>query len=300
MVYCSTKRTGNQVMKSLLKPSRLRPRPKGRSRAVLLFSGVAVLAFVLAITDAAAQPGIELGAVSAAAGGTLLMPVSYQASDGDSIATLVLRLAMPAAQITVLDVIPSATVSTSGKSLDFEVVNSQVSICVFGGTSDIASGDLCVLLVRLNPDSPAGTAVTLTDAGTHGADKEATAVAVEVQEGVITVMAATNPHKADSNSDWSVSLSELLRIIQFYNVKGYHCDATSTDGFAPGSGDTGCAAHDTDYNPTDWQISFVELLRMIQLYNSPYGVYHALEGTEDGFSPGPFGIFYDKRFAHLK
>lgn len=300
MVYCLTKRTGNQVMKSLLKPSRLRPRRKGRPRAVLLFSGMAVLAWVSAITDAAAQSSIELGAVSAAAGGTLLMPVSCQVPAGDSISTLVLRLAMPAVQITVLDVIPDASIAASGKSLDFETGKSQLSICVFGGTSDIASGELCLLLVRLHPDSPVGTTVTLTDAGTHGADKEATAVAVDVQEGVITVAAATNPHKADSNSDWSVSLSELLRIIQFYNVKGYHCDPASTDGFAPGSGDTGCAAHDADYNPTDWQISFVELLRMIQLYNSPYGVYHVLEGTEDGFSPGPFGIFYDKRFAHLK
>jgi len=44
------------------------------------------------------------------------------------------------------------------------------------------------------------------------------------------------PHDLDYNSqNWKISLSELLRIIQIYNVnKGYHCDPNGEDGFSLG------------------------------------------------------------------
>ena len=43
------------------------------------------------------------------------------------------------------------------------------------------------------------------------------------------------PHASDYNpQDWSVNLSELLRLIQFYNSGGYHPALTTEDGFAPG------------------------------------------------------------------
>ncbi|MDM8549333.1 hypothetical protein QUF72_04610 [Desulfobacterales bacterium HSG2] len=94
------------------------------------------------------------------------------------------------------------------------------------------------------------------------------------------------PHSADySPADRKIALSELLRVIQFYNQGACHCDSGSEDGYAPGTGDQNCAAHDSDYSPRDWRISLSELLRMIQLYNSPDG-YHADESTEDGFAPG--------------
>jgi hypothetical protein len=46
------------------------------------------------------------------------------------------------------------------------------------------------------------------------------------------------PHDADSDDNWELSLSELLRVIQFWSLGGYHkptnpADAGS-DGFAPG------------------------------------------------------------------
>jgi len=42
-------------------------------------------------------------------------------------------------------------------------------------------------------------------------------------------------HSADyAPQDWQISLSELLRVIQFYSSSGYHADPDSEDGFAPG------------------------------------------------------------------
>lgn len=91
-------------------------------------------------------------------------------------------------------------------------------------------------------------------------------------------------HSADQNGDRSVSLSELLRTIQLFNAKGYHCDDAGEDGFAPGvTEEHACAAHDADYAPQDWHLSLSELLRMIQLFNSTG--YFRSRDTEDGFAP---------------
>ncbi len=94
-------------------------------------------------------------------------------------------------------------------------------------------------------------------------------------------------HSADQDGDNLISLSELLRVIQFFNSDGYHCDAAGEDGFNPGQGDTSCVPHASDYNLQDWYINLSELLRIIQFFNS--GGYHACpaEGTEDGYCPGP-------------
>jgi len=94
------------------------------------------------------------------------------------------------------------------------------------------------------------------------------------------------PHTADQDNNNVISLSELLRVIQFFNSTGLHCQAGTEDGYAPGQGDQTCAAHDSDYNPQDWLITLSELLRIIQFFNS--GGYYSCpgEGTEDGFCPG--------------
>ncbi len=99
-------------------------------------------------------------------------------------------------------------------------------------------------------------------------------------------------HSADTSHDNSVALSELLRVIQFYNSGGLQCAATpdaTEDGYLPGAGtETSCCPHDSDYAGTgpDWRIDLSELLRVIQFYNS--GGYHACpdEDSEDGFCPG--------------
>jgi hypothetical protein len=98
-------------------------------------------------------------------------------------------------------------------------------------------------------------------------------------------------HSADQNSDGMINLTELLRVIQFFNIRGFHCvtpPATSEDGYLPGAGgDQSCAPHASDYEPQNWQINLTELLRLIQFFN--IRGYHACPGmgTEDGFCPGP-------------
>ncbi len=91
-------------------------------------------------------------------------------------------------------------------------------------------------------------------------------------------------HSADQDQNNQIGLSELLRVIQFYNSGGLHCQAGTEDGYAPGTGDTSCLPHSSDYNPQDWAINISELLRVIQFYNS--GGYHICEEGEDGFCPG--------------
>lgn len=89
---------------------------------------------------------------------------------------------------------------------------------------------------------------------------------------------------ADRNHNYAINLSELLRMIQFFNSDGFHCDASTEDGYAPGDGDRTCPANSSDYNPEDWHINLSELLRIIQFYNS--GGYHVCSDGEDGFCPG--------------
>ena len=79
---------------------------------------------------------------------------------------------------------------------------------------------------------------------------------------------STNYHSSDTDKNFRVSVSEILRVVQLKNAGGFHCDSTTEDGFAPGlDGDQTCAPHASDYEPQDWQISLPELLQLIQFYN---------------------------------
>jgi len=94
---------------------------------------------------------------------------------------------------------------------------------------------------------------------------------------------ATIWHSADTNQNGMISLGELLRLIQFFNSDGFHCDASTEDGYAPDGGVRTCLPHDSDYNPQDWRVQLTELLRLIQFFNS-LGYSACPEGTtEDGF-----------------
>ncbi len=96
-------------------------------------------------------------------------------------------------------------------------------------------------------------------------------------------------HSADYNpSDYEISLSETLRIVQIHTLGSYSCDSDGEDGYvAGGDTDRTCTPHDSDYNPQDWEISLSELLRIIQFYHSD--AYHADPTGEDGFSPETTG-----------
>ncbi len=91
------------------------------------------------------------------------------------------------------------------------------------------------------------------------------------------------PHSADVAADYRIGLSELLRVVQFYNQAGYHCAQFATeDGFMPGPGsDHNCLPHDSDYAPQNWKIELREVLRLVQLHNAM--AYAVCLDTEDGF-----------------
>ncbi len=111
-----------------------------------------------------------------------------------------------------------------------------------------------------------------------------------IQEGDIEGETTPTHHSADKDNNGVVDLSELLRVIQFFNVGTYHCQPNSEDGYAPGEGtDYNCIPHASDYKPQDWKIDLSELLRLIQFFNS--GGYYPCPGIgEDNYCPGNANI----------
>ncbi|WP_221029575.1 immunoglobulin domain-containing protein [Actomonas aquatica] len=119
---------------------------------------------------------------------------------------------------------------------------------------------------------------------------------------MLTKMPAT--HSADSDANFELSLSELLRVIELYNTRlgtartGRYVPAEGTeDGFASdpttaaGTPPAFTTFHSADSN-RDGELSLSELLRVIELYNTRDGTtrtgrYHVSPGTEDGFAAGP-------------
>jgi hypothetical protein len=89
---------------------------------------------------------------------------------------------------------------------------------------------------------------------------------------------------ADSNGDFRLDLTELLRVIQLYNAGEYSCGERTNiaeDGYlASADNHRDCASHSLDANG-DFSISLSELLRAVQLFN--FGGYSICEGSEDGF-----------------
>lgn len=53
-------------------------------------------------------------------------------------------------------------------------------------------------------------------------------------EDLGVLLSPTTHHSADTDFDWRISLSELLRMIQFFNSSGYHPELDTEDGYAPG------------------------------------------------------------------
>ena len=90
-------------------------------------------------------------------------------------------------------------------------------------------------------------------------------------------------HSADTDHNWRISAVEVGRVVGFYNAGGYHVDAGTRDGYAPGDGPHEDPTHTCDYDPPDWTITAVELSRLVTFYNAP--AYHPDPPTADGFAP---------------
>ncbi len=161
---------------------------------------------------------------------------------------------------------PGAAVEQAGKGAACRVLSPGACLCVvYGGPDGLPEGDLVRVLVR-----PAGDTCEVRVREPEGAGPDAAEKAVEAGErGLVSRGGGAHvPHKADRNGDWQISLSELLRVVQFYNLGQYSCRDGSEDGYWPGEGDRACAPHDADYAPQDWRISLSEALRVVQFFNA--------------------------------
>lgn len=97
-------------------------------------------------------------------------------------------------------------------------------------------------------------------------------------------VASDATHSADTSGDGALSLSEVLRVIQFYNAAAHHC-GNSEDGYLPGIGDDiSCGRHDTDFQQPAWRITLSEVLRAVQLYSA--GRHYRCLESEDGWCAG--------------
>lgn len=92
-------------------------------------------------------------------------------------------------------------------------------------------------------------------------------------------------HSADSNRDRMIELTELMRVIQFVNLDGYHCDENGEDGYGAGPGVENCPPHNSDYSPQDWDVSLTEVLRLVQFFNVGGYTVGEAPSSEDGFEP---------------
>ena len=125
-----------------------------------------------------------------------------------------------------------------------------------------------------------------------------------VKPDPLRLTAVPPTHSADSNGDFKISLTELLRVIELYNTRfgttrtgRYKVQSGTEDGFAPDA-DLSVSVtvdlatyHGADSN-RDGKISLTELLRVIELYNyragtTRTGAYHLDPASEDGFATGP-------------
>ncbi|WP_221030557.1 MBG domain-containing protein [Actomonas aquatica] len=132
---------------------------------------------------------------------------------------------------------------------------------------------------------------------------EGTVIDALVAPDPLTLAAADTTHSADTNGDFAIDLSELLRVIELYNTRfgttrtgRYQEQSGTDDGFASdpslaADGPVGLTQfHSADYND-DGLVDLSELLRVIELYNQREGTtrtgrYHVATGTVDGFAPG--------------
>ena len=188
--------------------------------------------------------------------------------------------------VTVQDTTPPIITLTGDAAVTMPCNTDYVELGATGSDAcDTSLPDVGIDASAVNTDV-AGTypvTYTLTDAAGNVATPVTRTVTVEGP-------CAVTYHTADQDQNNLISLTELLRIIQFFNSGGFHCESGTEDGYAPGAtGDTSCAIHQSDYMPQDWKISLSELLRIIQFFNS--GGYHAcpdaVPATEDGYCVGP-------------
>ena len=229
---------------------------------------------------------IQLPEIRAPSPSVVKVPISFTNSTPE-ISTITLKWTTNIKNISIVEVSAPSNFQ-SDKKFVYNKTGNQLNLVIYGGNGPIQNGVICEVVLLLSENLPEGTNIQLSGITAEGADAQALPQKISVSNGKITVKKITNYHSADTTKSWSIDLTELLRVIQLYNAREYHCERGTEDGYAPFSGDRNCTPHRSDYQPQDWKIQLNELLRTIQFFNFPGGSYHPAEGTEDGYAPGPF------------
>ncbi len=185
----------------------------------------------------------------------------------------------------IISVLAGESSITAQKQVQYNIVSpGQVRLIIAGLNQNIIpSGSIAKLNIKVCSSAPAGNYELLLNriilSSPTGTSVPATAV-----NGIMTFQRSAY-HSADQNHDWKISLTEILRVIQFYNSGSYYCSCSTEDGYDLTGVNRDCFPHNSDYYETpNWHIQLYELLRLIQIYN--YGSYHPATGTEDGFALG--------------
>ncbi|MGC8738594.1 MAG: hypothetical protein ACP5UA_08110 [Candidatus Hydrogenedens sp.] len=248
---------------------------------IFIFSTCVIISFSIF-----ADGVLTISDVETATPGVFQLSLNWNGNNSN-ISTLIIQWNCNISNIFPLEVEPSSTLGAE-KKLMYSVTGSQINIIIYGGTQPIPNGLLGNLVAQSTTRLADNLEIQITGVSAEGADNKALTQNVSVNAGKITVKNNNDYHSADTNKDWSISLSEVLRVVQLYNAREYHCESGTEDGYAPFEGNKNCSSHKSDYNPQDWKIRLNELLRIIQFFNFPGGSYHLDVNGEDNYNPGPF------------
>ncbi|HOQ31161.1 MAG TPA: hypothetical protein PLA12_01475 [Candidatus Hydrogenedens sp.] len=252
-----------------------------------MFRNVMFLLICVIISSSIFADGVlTISDVETATPGVFRLPLNWEGNQSN-ISTLIIRWNSTVSNIFPLEVEPSSNLGAE-KKLMYSVTGSQINIIIYGGTQSIPDGLLGNLVAQSTTRLADNSEIQITGVTAEGADNKALPKNVLVNGGKIIVKNNNDFHSADTNKDWSISLSEVLRVVQLFNAREYHCEAGTEDGYAPFEGNKNCTPHKSDYDPQDWKIRLNELLRIIQFFNFPGGSYHPDTNGEDKYSPGPF------------
>jgi hypothetical protein len=233
---------------------------------------------------AARAAGVHAGAALGVPGQTgVRVPVTLSPGAGEAVAGMQFDVMYAAAVFPVVQAAAGPVAEAAGKQVFWSAPEAgRIRVVVAGLNQNAMAGGVAVnLLFSIAEDAPEN-AYLVALGNVLLAAPDGKSVPAQPANGAIYVGEARF-HSADTSRDWRIGLSELLRVIQFFNTGGYCCDPGTEDGYGTGPGPRDCVRHDSDYGPADWSVGLSELLRLIQFFNS--GGYRNALMTEDGFAP---------------
>lgn len=214
-----------------------------------------------------------------------VLPMTLDSETGEEVAALQCELFYDASVLTFVNVAAGPAAVAAGKAVYSNVVGTGRVRCIVAGLNRAAIQDGQIFSVTFAVVSGTEDNAYFVDIeNAILSDPDGRQVPATVYYGAVLTGSA-RIHAADVDQNWTITMNELLRVIQFFNSATYHCQAGTEDGYAAGFGPRDCQFHDSDFfAPSNWSISVSELLRLIQLFNS--AAYHVSPGSEDDFAPG--------------